>query len=273
MILGAHMNTDSKKAERAVRYLLYAVIPLALAACICVIMLTVRGVRDEIFDSEADSTSFDLSDHKKALGESADHGTSYIDSITFLGDKSIKKLLEFKLLTGGKTSHQVWTGESGDIPLDSSIKDLSVSYPDSGEIHTLTEALTERSPRYIMVTLGISNGVPYCSKEKFTSYYQDVIDIIKSSSPDTVIILQSIFPVSRTYEKSDPTITNKKIDEANFWIAELCEKNDISFLYSAISVKDADGYLAQEYTSEEGIYMNSAGYKRILEYIRTHAYT
>lgn len=267
------MNTDERKTERAVKYLLCVMIPLALAACICVIMLTVRGVREEIFDSESEETSFDLSDHKKALRESADHGTSYIDSITFLGDKSIKKLLDLKLLTGGKTSHQVWTGESGDIPLDSSIKDLSIVYPDSSEIHTLAEALTEKSPRYLMITLGISNGVPYCNKEKFTSYYQDVIDTVKNSSPDTVIILQSIFPISRAYEKSDPTLTNKKIDEANSWIAELCEKNDISFLYSAISVRDTDGYLAQEYASEEGLYMNSAGYKQILEYIRTHAYT
>ena len=132
--------------------------------------------------------------------------------------------------------------------------------------------MQRRSPKYLIVTLGINNGVPYCDKEAFSEYYQNIIDVLKESSPSTTIILQSIFPVSKKAERKNPAITNEKIDEANSWIIELCAKNDLKFLNTASALKNEKGYLNSDYVSEDGISMNDSGYKKVLRYIRTHGY-
>ena len=120
--------------------------------------------------------------------------------------------------------------------------------------------------------VGLENGVSYCNEERFKAYYKDLIKAIQEASPSTNIILQSVFPVSRSAEKSSPNISNDRIDEANRWIAEICEECSVKYLNTASALKDKNGYLAAEYDSGNGIILNAAGYKTVIQYIKTHGY-
>lgn len=261
--------------DLTLKRLMYVLAVMGALAVIFVSIFIITGPRSGLIKSDSVSSvkNEDILNSKYTLKESADYGDSYIDKIYFLGDYTIKKMLDMGLLkdSGGKTSYQIWTGENGDIPLDSSIKDISVRLPEDDSIRKLSDIVTERSPEYIIITLGISNGVPYCNKEKFMQYYNDVIDVLEEASPNTNIILQSIFPISKKVEKASNSLTQKQIDKANEWILELCKENDLKFLYSAECLTSQSGYLIDDYVADDGS-MNQAGYKKVIKYIQTHSY-
>lgn len=266
------MKLKNKRLDEIIVILFYILICITAVAVIFVTVFLFKGPRRDVFDTRMSTDSIELEGASVTLGKTADYGQNYIDSITFLGDSSIARMLDVEVLTGGDKAYQVWSSENGDIPLDSNIAKISVLFPENDEVVKLGDAMQRRSPKYLIVTLGISNGVPYCDKETFCEYYQGLIDVLVESSPSTTIILQSIFPVSKKAEKKNPAITNEKIDTANAWIVELCQKNDLKFLYTASVLKNEKGYLNSDYISEDGISMNESGYKKVLRYIRTHGY-
>ena len=266
------MKIKNRRLDAILSRLLYILFTLAALSCIFVIIFAVKGPKKDILKAPKDFGSIEISDSPATLYKTADYGQNYIDSITFFGDSTVERMLDLEILSGGRFSYQIWSGESGDIPLDANISGVSVVFPDNDEIVKLSDALERRTPKYLLVTLGVSNGVPYCDKEKFCSYYQSVIDVIKESAPGTAIILQSILPVSKKAERKNPAVTNERIDKANEWIVELCQKNNIKFLYTAEALKDEKGNLSKDYVSDDGISMNEDGYKKMLKYIRIHGY-
>ena len=266
------MKIKNRQLDALASRLFYVLFTMAALCCIFVIIFAVKGPKKDIFKAPKSTYDIDISSSYVTLDKTADYGQNYIDSIIFLGDYTIEGMLDTKVLSGGKSSHQVWSGESGDIALDANTKSISVLFADSDEIVKIQDALERRSPKYLIITLGISNGVPYCDKDRFCSYYQALIDVIKEASPSTNIILQSILPVSKKAERKNPAIANDRIDIANEWVVELCMKNDLNFLYTAEILKDEKGRLNSEYVASDGISINEEGYKKILRYIRTHGY-
>lgn len=266
------MKLKNKRLDEMIVKLFYIIFALAIVAVVFVMIFIFKGPRQDVFDIRRSDQAANLEDADVTLKKTADYGQNYIDSITFFGDSTIARMLDLEILTGGSQSYQVWSGEDGDIPLDSNIAEISVLFPENNETVRIGDAMQRRSPKYLIVTLGINNGVPYCDKEAFSEYYQNIIDVLKESSPSTTIILQSVFPVSKKAERKNPAITNEKIDRANSWIIELCAKNDLKFLNTASALKNEKGYLNSDYVSEDGISMNDSGYKKVLRYIRTHGY-
>ena len=270
------MKIKSRKLDAVWSKLFYILLIIGTFALACVIVFTVKGPRDGILKAKTDTPKKPennrITDSSVTLKESADYGQSYIDSIIFLGDYSTSKMLGLELLSGGASSYQIWTGESGDMSLDSNLSNISVVFPDNGDVVKLSDALLRRSPKYLVITLGINNGVSYCDKEKFSLYYQSLIDLIKEASPNTVVMIQSILPISKKASRKNPAISNERIDRANEWLVELCESNNLKFIYSADALKDAKGNLLAEYASDDGLYMNAEGYKQMLMYIRLHGY-
>lgn len=259
-----------KDPIKLTKRLIYVLIALVCILLISMSLLLICGVRNVFTEPQPTYIAPDFSGSPALLTNTLDFGDHYTDSTIFLGDYTTARLLELDLLSGGRASYQVWSGENGDIPLDSNIKNTSIYIADNGTCKPLSVILEERRPQRIIITLGISNGVSYCDKDKFMSYYQSVIDIIKEHSPETIIILQSIFPITQKAEKQNPAISNDRIDRANTWICELAEKNGIHFLYTASILKDSNGFLLGEYAFEDGLNLDDIGYKTVLKYIRTH---
>ena len=134
------------------------------------------------------------------------------------------------------------------------------------------DAAAELKPDYLLITVGLENGVRYCTEEQFKDYYTRLVVAIKEASPGTHIILNSIFPVSKKYERSTQGISRDKIDTANSWIVEIAEGQGVKYLNSAEALKNGNGYLDSKYDSGDGLHLSNDGYAAFFEYVRTHGY-
>ena len=247
--------------------ILSCAVALAVIACaVCVVSLIVNGARTDLLNGK-DNNEYVASDAE--LAPTYDYGQAYIDSIVFISDMTLSST-EFSALL--RDSSQVWSGIEGSFPLDYNTDTANVIYSEDGKKGTVALATEEYKPQYVVITVGLENGVAHCSKEKFQEYYSKIIDAIKSASPSTKIILQSVFPTSKQVAKDTPNISGKKISIANLWIAELAQIKSVKYLNTASALSDKQGNLKSEYDSGDGIHLNLDGYTAVLHYIRTHGY-
>lgn len=211
----------------------------------------------------------DPADHPCVLTESTDAGQEYLDSIIFLGDSTTYSFLYYGKLSGGKESLQVWTPASRTLTLDHAVT-TTILYPDTGKEITVAEAAALKKPEIMVITLGV-NGISYMQEEYFKSAYTKLVKKISEASPDTDIILQSIFPVAKNWEKTK-SINNEKINNANEWIRDVADECEIRYLdsISVLAVAE-DGYLPESYQNGDGLHLSPEACDIVLNYIRTHA--
>ena len=203
------------------------------------------------------------------LAESKDAGKEYLDKIIFIGDSTTYSFLYYGKLNGGKESLQVWTPASRTLTLDHATT-TTILYPDTGEEIVIKEAVSRKKPEIIVITLGV-NGISYMNEEYFKSSYSKLVGIIQKESPDTHIILQSIFPVATNWEKTK-SINNEKITNANAWIRAVAEDCGVHYLDTiSVLAVDEGGYLPQSYQNGDGLHLSPAACDIVLNYIRTHA--
>lgn len=259
---------SEQRFNKISKALITATIVLTVACVVSLVTMLLKGISREAF-AQAEQAPPPVT---VKLAETTDYGQYYVNSMVFVGDSTILGLKDYSLLRDGTETDHVWTGESGDLPLDYNVDTATVVCSKDGKLMTVSSAIKEKKPAYIVITLGINNGVPYCTEENFKAYYQKLITSIKNESPDAKIILQSILPVSEKYAKSTSGITADKIDTANEWIAELAQTNELRYLNTAEALKNTKGYLDAKYDSGNGLQLNLEGYNAMLTYIRTHGY-
>lgn len=207
--------------------------------------------------------AFDLSDTSAVLGKTGHGGAEYLNKIVFLGDSRTYGLKSFAMLDGGEDTTQVWTPRNGTM----SIWDMQLQkivYPKTNTEITCAEAAAMQQPEILLISLGF-NGFEMVKKDYFVSEYTKLISSVKASSPDTKIILQSMFPVCRSYTM----ISNEKISEGNEWILEIAESTGAYYLNTNEVLCDKDGYLIEEY-STDGCHLTPLGLDVQIEYICTH---
>ena len=209
------------------------------------------------------------------LSQTPDYGQEYIDQLIFIGDSTTHgmKSHHYHVLKGGTETKQVWTSSTGTLSLDLEINKKTIVYPDTGTEMTIAEAARLKKPKYLVITLGINYGVPYLDEAKFKQCYRKLLDDIVAASPETKIILQSIFPVASDNEIK--AITNEKIDLANVWVADLALEYSANYSFKYLDtnsiLKDSEGWLNPIYKADS-LHLNRAGFEAVLAYIRTHGY-
>ena len=203
------------------------------------------------------------------LEQTEDAGSEYIDKFVFLGDSTTYGLKAYAVLSGGKNTTQVWTPASGTLTLSyQSI--ATIVYPETGEELKIVDAVTKKQPEYMLITLGV-NGVSFMDQEYFTSEYTALVKSIQAASPNTKIILNSIYPVASSY-KYLSDINNTKIVQANGWIEGIAADTGVRFLDTYDAIVGSDGWLPEQYQNGDGLHLNADGFNVILDFIRTHEY-
>ena len=202
------------------------------------------------------------------LCSTVDAGEDYIDRIYFVGDSTTNGIKHYGVLKDGKNTNRVWTPRSGTLAMWNLLSE-KVVIPDDDSEMTIPEAADFKKPDIIVFTLGV-NGVSICTKEQFVGYYEDLIDEVLEKSPDTDIILQSIYPVCSDYEYVD-SISMEKINRANSWIAELASEKGCYYLNTSSVLVNETGYLTPSYSNGDGIHISPEGFSVIFDYIRKHA--
>lgn len=211
-----------------------------------------------------------LSQHPDTvLAETADAGQAYIDKLVFLGDSTTYGLRAYKMLAGGKDTTQVWTPKTGTLTL-SQASFATIVYPETDEELTIADAVAKKKPEYLVITLGV-NGVAFMKEDYFKSEYKKIIESVQTASPDTKIICQSIFPVAKSYALLK-SINNELIDAANKWICEIADECGVKYLDTNSALRDADGWLPEDYHNGDGMHLQTNSFTIELNNIRTHAW-
>lgn len=192
------------------------------------------------------------------LGEDA--GQEYLDKLYFVGDSTT-----YHFFKGGIDRSHILVPESLTLKLSSDILTLTVG--DTGL--TIPEAVKEAGAEIVIITIGV-NGADSFTEAKYKSYYKKLLTAIMEQSPDTDIILQSVFPVTKEYSDRDIGITNAGIDQLNEWVKEIAFDLGLRYLDTQSILKNDVGAQIESYNEEDGVHMNATAYAKILEYIRTH---
>lgn len=204
------------------------------------------------------------------LGVTEDAGREYLDRIVFLGDSTTYGIGYY--YNQGYTElcppSQIWTPSSGTLTL-SNQSTATVVYPATGAEIPIIDAVTDAKPEIMLLTLGV-NGVSFMDQQWFIDEYSALVNNIKAASPDTKIILNSIYPVAASYKYID-SISNEKILAANGWIQTIAEETGCKYL-NTYEILAKDGVLPESKHNGDGIHLSGETFEEVMEYIRTHAY-
>ncbi len=199
----------------------------------------------------------------------ADMGQEYIDRITFICDSPTYWMWPHELLSGGKNSKQIWTGPTGTMTLAYQSNYCILDPYDKTE-RPIREVVELHKPDYLIIALGI-NGISFMDEEYFTKEYTDLVTDIQKISPDTTLILQSIYPITHKY-KHWGSITNATITAGNSWILKIAEDTGCKYLDTISVLLNDEGNAKDELMRKDGLHPNDDGLRLILQYIRTHGY-
>lgn len=267
-----------RAADVLIRILAVVITLLLITSIItAIVMLTSNGISsDGVPNYQASSNTASATEDSNShtaftasvvLPFCGDGGSEYQDSLYFLGDSLTAHLAAREVLSGGRNTRQVIAPRLGMLNLNSQITSAKVVLPTDGREVTAAEAVEILRPPVLIVTLGTDWGVSYLERDDFKYCYSKLISALKSASPRTKIILQSIFPVTSDCRVLD----NQKIDRANLWVKELAEEHGLKYLDTQSILKDSEGNLRRELcNSEDGIHLTREAYIRILSYIRCH---
>jgi lysophospholipase L1-like esterase len=142
----------------------------------------------------------------------------------------------------------------------------------TGRLLTVAQAIAVTKPKRMVVSYGI-NGISstFMSHDTFFNQYSLLIDELKAASPNSIIIIQSILPVSNSYEyKSQYKITNDKIDSYNVTLKNLAKDKGCKYLDTSGVLKDGNNCLLSEYDSGDGLHFDSQTYAVLLQYLDQH---
>ena len=203
---------------------------------------------------------------RQAKAAASADGGGFLRSTAFLGDSITAHMAS----RAAVDKAQVWAAKERYLNLDSRITYARIVAPDTGEEEPIAAVAARLRPKYLVVTLGLDYGVYYYRNdlETFAKYYEKLLDALSAASPDTVILLQSIFPVTA----ASAAITNEMIDRANAVIREIAARRSLAYLDTQSVMRDENGFLRAEYCgSADGIHLTESAYEAILAYIAAFA--
>lgn len=203
------------------------------------------------------------------LEKTADAGREYLDKIIFLGDSTTYGIGYYYRHGYSELCppSQVWTPANGTMSLWA-YDTAKIVYPATGKEILIKEAAKTAQPEILIITLGV-NGISSLGEKDFKADYTALVRNILEVSPDTKIILNSIYPVADSY-KYQKSINNQKIDAANGWIEDMAKELGLRYLYTHEAV-EADGKLPESSHNGDGLHLTGESFGKVMEYIRTHA--
>lgn len=221
---------------------------------------------DWIYRTNRGYTALDYTSETLLL-PSEDLGQKYIDRLTFICDSPTYWLLWFDLLSDDKGYTQMWTGPGGTMTLayQSTYKILD---PFDEEERYIKDVVERHPPDILVIALGI-NGISFMDEGYFKEEYAALIRTVREKSPDTLIICQSIFPITEDYIYYGD-ITNEMVTKANTWILDVAEEMTCSYSDVFTVFYDESGVLQEHLFQKDGLHPNKEGLELVIQYIRTH---
>ena len=192
-----------------------------------------------------------------------------LEGVYFFGESTTAHLARAGgILDAAENRDKVLRDESGTRYLDARILSSPVFY--GGEKIAFIEAVERAQPRILVLSFGL-NGITRWSRntDAFLRNYRALIDGVLSRSPNTKIILQSVYPVGENECFSSPVHTlNTQIATLNGHIESLSkEYENVDYINTAALLTDVSGALSPNYDIGDGIHLTNEAYRIILHFL------
>ena len=200
--------------------------------------------------------------------------SSYLNNISFFGDSTTYGLIRYIVNNDGRlgtpvatlTRNQILVPPDGTFYLRN-IPTAKIRF--QGKDYSLTNGFQKAAPKILIVTVGV-NGLPTWTEESFLLHYRRLINLIQEATPQTQIVLQSVYPTAQKRAANLESFTVDKFDRLNGWIQILAKEQSLPYLNTASVLKGDDGWLIPSYHNGDGMHLNTAGFNAVLNYIITH---
>ncbi len=284
------MNMQDTQSSNYSRVFLGALATLAALILVCLILAAALGIAklttpaQNGTDSEhtesttPDDSAVSVDPETLILAESADAGMAYIDSMIFFGESTTAHLRARGVLSGGNETKQVWQNDSGTMRLSSRITSELITYPETGESLTVAAACAAKQPDYIVLSFGLNGLTGFAAndagKTSYVQNYSKLIRAIQQASPNTRIILQTVYPICQVGNFTEDLSTlNSYILTLNSYLPEIAAAfENVRVVDTASVLRDAENALLAEYDNGDGQHLSTQAYEAILAYLRTHAW-
>ena len=211
----------------------------------------------------------------RLLSQTQDLGQEYIDRMVFVGESTTTHLRSRGVLRDGQATEQVWADSSGTMTLDLNVLQKTILHPKTRQPLTIAQAAEREKPRYLVLSFGVNGIVGFSKNEElYRRAYGKLITAIHEASPDTVILLQTVYPVAdnQTAFSEGAAVVNGYIRRINELLPEIARQYDAYVVDTASVLCDAQGNLRADYQAGDGIHLTADAYRQILQYLRTHGY-
>ncbi len=188
--------------------------------------------------------------------------------IYFLGESTTAHLRRRGTRLGQFAKTNVISPDSGTLTLSSRTLSQIVRKTGTKEKTSILELLKEKQPPLLVLSFGLNGIVGFHANEtRYLQLYGNLIEAIRQASPDTLPVLQTIYPVAKeqtTWKFANPPEQiNLWIDSLNERLNEFCAEKGIPLWDTAALLRDEMGFLKPEF-SADGIHLTNAAYDLIL---------
>ena len=213
---------------------------------------TQMSIKDYTLDGWYDSVK---------LKETKNYGNDYFNKITMVGDSNTM----YMYLNGYLNGLKAWA-----IPClhAESMHFLEINLYGLGIKMRLLDAVEKYKPETMILNFG-TFSTAWISEETFIEKANTMIEEIKEKSPNTKIILISIYPIKKGDNIND--FKQDIINKYNFLILEMADKYGLKYLDVQEALKGDDGYGKEEYFEDDKFHLTLLGHSTVKEYIKTHA--
>ena len=188
---------------------------------------------------------------------------SYFSDAVFVGDSRTEGL---RMYSGISPSPKFFSGVG--LTVTKVFSDQIVQL--NGQWLTVADALRQADYNKAYIMLGM-NELGWVYESVYAQDYGRIIDVIRETHPDATIYVQSIIPVSKWKDTTDPDriYTNANVVRLQKVLCEMCEEKNVHYVNVAEVMQDENGYLFSEAT-EDGMHLTQEYCKIWAEYLRTH---
>ena len=155
----------------------------------------------------------------------------------------------------------------GRFALSPNSADLPVTFNNEQTDKILLEMLAELQPRCILMDIGLTQsgaGNPIQLKEQ----YRELIHEIREVTPDTIIYVSSLFPVSSG--ENEVHVTQAQVNKTNYYLLKLCEEEGLKMFDVPSYLYGEDGCANMEFFRPDGYHLSGMYYSLFTDHIRSY---
>lgn len=114
--------------------------------------------------------------------------------------------------------------------------------------------IAAKHPAKLFIEIGVNDLNAGVTVDSVFKNYRQIIDIIRDTSPKTLIYVQSVFPTGKQHSKVNPAIV-----QLNKLLSVYCTAIGVKYI-DIHAILLHDGQLNEQFT-DDGIHLNGSGYQ------------